>query len=305
VTPAVWRLPLPDGEQLELVVVEGRECTIGSPKAEAGRDIYLQFRQKCEGVNAEVQRTVNLKAFALVRHPLTQAQWRVVAALPRLERDISSTPGTYDTKGLWESYAQPSSLAVDSVSWNDCQEWLRRLNRWLVVHWKEQGGQGEARQLALPSESQWEAACRASSGTPFHFGDTLDSTWANYDGNYTYGPGRKGAYRQRPVPVGFFGLVNRWGLAELHGQLLEWCADQWHRDPRDGSTGDGSPLEGPDADLEGNQEQAYRLLRGGSWLVDPHYARAAFRNGTRPDDVSTLVGVRPGCFSPPGSLLGS
>jgi formylglycine-generating enzyme required for sulfatase activity len=305
VTPAVWRLPLPDGEQLELVVVEGRKCIIGSPKAEAGRDNYLQFRQKCEGVNAEVQRTVNLKAFALVRHPLTQAQWRVVAALPRLERDISSTPGTYDTKGLWESYAQPSSLAVDSVSWNDCQEWLRRLNRWLVVHWKEQGGQGEARQLALPSESQWEAACRASSGTPFHFGDTLDSTWANYDGNYTYGPGRKGAYRQRPVPVGFFGLVNRWGLAELHGQLLEWCADQWHRDPRDGSTGDGSPLEGPDADLEGNQEQAYRLLRGGSWIFSPRNARAAFRNGDHPDNVITLVGVRPGCFSPPGSLLGS
>ncbi|MCX5952022.1 MAG: SUMF1/EgtB/PvdO family nonheme iron enzyme [Cyanobacteria bacterium] len=304
VTPAVWRLPLPDGEQLELVVVEGRKCMIGSPKAEAGRDIYLQFRQKCEGVNAEVQRTVNLKAFALVRHPLTQAQWRVVAALPRLERDISSTPGTYDTKGLWESYAQPSSLAVDSVSWNDCQEWLRRLNRWLVVHWKEQGGQGEARQLALPSESQREAACRASSGTPFHFGDTLDSTWTNYDGNYTYGPGRKGAYRQRPVPVGFFGLVNRWGLAELHGQLLEWCADQWHRDPRDGSTGDGSPLEGPDADLEGNQEQAYRLLRGGSWIDDPRFARAAFRNCLLPDDVDSDIGVRPGCFSPPGSLLG-
>ena len=305
VTPAVWRLPLPGGEQLELVMVEGRECLIGSPKAEAGRDVYLQFRQKCEGVNAEVQRTVNLKAFALVRYPLTQAQWRVVAALPRLERDISSTPGTYDTKGLWESYAQPSSLAVDSVSWNDCQEWLRRLNRWLVVHWQEQGGQGEARQLALPSESQWEAACRAGSGTPFHFGDTLDSTWANYDGGYTYGAGRKGAYRQRPVPVGFFGLVNRWGLAELHGQLLEWCADQWHRDPRDGSTGDGSPLEGPDADLEGNQEQAYRLLRGGSWINVPRYARAAFRDGLHPDFVNSLVGVRPGCFSPPGSLLGS
>jgi formylglycine-generating enzyme required for sulfatase activity len=305
VTPAVWRLPLPDGEQLELVVVEGRECLIGSPKAEAGRDVYLQFRQKCEGVNAEVQRTVNLKAFDLVRHPLTQAQWRVVAALPRLERDISSTPGTYDTKGLWESYAQPSSLAVDSVSWNDCQEWLRRLNRWLVVHWQEQGGQGEARQLALPSESQWEAACRAGSGTPFHFGDTLDSTWANYDGGYTYGAGRKGAYRPRPVPVGFFGLVNRWGLAELHGQLLEWCADQWHRDPRDGSTGDGSPLEGPDADLEGNQEQAYRLLRGGSWADDPRNARAAFRSSYHPVYVDACVGVRPGCFSPPGSLLGS
>ena len=303
VTPAVWRLPLPDGEQLELVVVEGKECTIGSPKKEAGRDLYPQFRQKCEGVNVEVQRMVNLKAFALVRHPLTQAQWRAVAALPRLERDISSIPGTYEAKGLWESYAQPMGLAVDSVSWNDCQEWLRRLNRWLVVHWHKQGGQGEAPQLALPSESQWEAACRAGAGTPFHFGDTLDCTWANVDGNYTYGAGRKSVYRQRPVPVGFFGLVNRWGLAEMHGQLLEWCADQWHRDPLAGSTVDGSPLEDPDPGLQGNQEQAYRLLRGGSWIINPRYARAAFRYCNRPDGVDTGVCVRPGCFSPPGLFL--
>ena len=305
VTPAVWRLPLPDGEQLELVVVEGGEQVIGSPETEAGRDLYSQFRQKCEGVNVEIQRTVNLKAFALVRHPLTQAQWQTVAALPKEERDISPTPGTYEAKGLWESYAQPRGLAVDSLSWDDCQEWLRRLNRWLVEQWPKLGGQGEAPQLALPSESQWEAACRAGSGTPFHFGDTLDATWANVDGNYTYGPGRTGAFRQRPVPVGFFGLVNRWGLAELHGQLLEWCGDHWHRDPRAGSMADGSPVDELDPDLDGNQEQAYRLLRGGSWFVNPPVARAAFRGGDLPDVVGTGVGVRPGCFSPPGSLLGS
>ena len=310
VTPAVWKLPLPDwpGEapqQLELVVVEGKNYAIGSPETEEGRDVYLRFRQKCEGVNVEVQRTVNLKAFALVRHPLTQAQWRAVAALPRLERDISPSPGTYEAKGLWESYAQPGGLAVDSVSWDDCQEWLQRLNLWLKEQWPELSGQGEAPQLALPSESQWEAACRAGASTPFHFGATLDASWANYNAGYTYGTGRKGSYIQRPVPMGFFGLVNRWGLAEMHGQLLEWCADQWHRDPRYGSTGDGSPLDDPDPELEGNQEQAMRLLRGGSWIDSPRSARAAFRNGALPVSVLTLVGVRPGCFSPPGSLLGS
>ena len=304
-TPAVWRLPLPGGKQLELVVVKGGEYRIGSPKEEVGRDLYPQFRQKCEGVNVEEQRTVNLKAFALVRNPLSQAQWRAVAALPSLERDISQAPGTYEAKGLWESYAEPGGLAVDSVSWNDCQEWLQRLNLWLKEQWPELGGQGEAPQLALPSESQWEAACRAGDSTPFHFGDTLDASWANYDGNYTYGRGRKGAFRQRPVPLGFFGLVNRWGLAEMHGQLLEWCADQWHRDPVAGSAGDGSPVEGPDSELEGNQEQSYRLLRGGSWIDGPLNARAAFRISGRPGYVYTGVGVRPGCFSPPGSLLGS
>jgi formylglycine-generating enzyme required for sulfatase activity len=320
VTPEVWGLPLPGGEQLELVVVPRGEYVIGSPEAEDGRDVYPQFRQKCEGVNVEIQRRVALPPYALVRHPLTQAQWRVVAALPRLERDISSTPSTYEARGLWESYAQPSGLAVDSVSWNDCQEWLRRLNRWLVEKWLEQGGQGEAPQLALPSESQWEAACRAGSGTPFHFGDTLDSSWANYDGRYTYGTGRKGAYRQRPVPVGFFGLVNRWGLAEMHGQLQEWCADQWHRSPCGANQGkrrgwfggggtqqellDGSALEGADPGLaEVPQEQQMMLLRGGSWFFIPRNARAAFRYGDLPGTDSADVGVRPGCFSPPGLFL--
>ena len=244
------------------MVVPGGEYGIGSPESEEGRDLYTQFRQKCEGVNAEAERRVALKDWALVCHPLSQVQWRAVAALPQEERDISPTPGTYEAKGLWESYAQPSGLAVDSVSWYDCQEWLGRLNRWLKEQWQELGGQGEAPQLALPSESQWEAACRAGASIPFHFGDTLDTSWANYDGGYIYGPGRKGAYRQRPVPVGFFGLVNRWGLAELHGQLQEWCADQWHRSPIGANQGkrlglfgrrgtqqellDGSALEGSD-----------------------------------------------------------
>ena len=321
VTPAVWKLPLPGGEQLELVVVEGGQAEIGSPEGEEGRDLYPQFRQKCEGVNVEEQRTVNLKAFALVRNPLSQAQWRAVAALPSLERDISQAPGTYEAKGLWESYAEPGGLAVDSVSWNDCQEWLQRLNLWLKEQWPELGGQGEAPQLALPSESQWEAACRAGDSTPFHFGDTLDASWANYDASYTYGPGREGAYRQRPVPMGFFGLVNRWGLAEMHGQLLEWCADQWHRSPiredlgqRRGWFGgggrtqellDGRAVEGPDRGLAHvPQEQQMRLLRGGSWFGGPHDVRAAFRNSVLPDIVNPYVGVRPGCFSPPGSLLG-
>jgi len=308
VTPAVWGLPLPEwpGEapqQLELVVVPGGEYKIGSAEKEAGRDVYSQFRQKCEGVNVEAERKVSLKPYALVRHPLSQAQWRAVAALPRLERDLSLSPGTYDAKGLWESHAQPGGLAVDSVTWNDNQEWLKRLNGWLQEKWLAMGGIGEPPVFGLPSESQWEAACRAGCGTPFHFGDTLDVCWANYRGDYTYGLGREGSFRQRVVSIGACGLVNRWGLAEMHGQLFEWCADQWHRDPVAGSAGDGSPLEGPDLELEGNQEQAMRLLRGGSWISVPHLARAAMRYSNLPVRLGPSVGVRPGCFSPPGLFL--
>ena len=322
VKPAVWKLPLPGGEQLELVVVPGGEYGIGSPEGETGRDVYTGFLQKGEGVDVEAQRTVNLKDFALVRHPITQAQWRAVAMLPRLERDLNLTPGSYKPDDIWERFAQRGGLAVDSVSWLDCQEWLRRLNGWLVERWSELGGEVEAPQLALPSESQWEAACRAGASTPFHFGATLDASWANYDGGYTYGLGRKGAYRQRPLPVGFFGLVNRWGLGEMHGQLLEWCGDQWHRSPiredlgkRRGWFGgggttqellDGRALEGPDPGLaEVPSEQEMRLLRGGSWIYPQLLARAAFRDGNHPVGVDSFVGVRPGCFSPPGLLLSS
>ena len=302
----VWRLPLPGDEQLEMVVVPGGEYEIGSPENEAGRDVYTQFRQRCEGVNVEALRTVRLERFAMARFPISQAQWAAVAALPRIEREIAARPGTYEAKGLWERYAQPGGLAVDSVSWFDCGEWLARLNHWLAEHWAALEGTAAAPQLALPSESQWEVACRAESATPFHFGDTLDPGWANYDANYTYGRGRKGEYRQRPTGTGALAAVNRWGLAELHGQLLEWCGDRWHPDPvGPGWRQDGSAWEEPDAALEGLQDQDYRLLRGGSWINDPHSCRAAYRDGSLPGYgfVSAGIGVRPCCLLPPGSLL--
>jgi formylglycine-generating enzyme required for sulfatase activity len=314
VTPSVWRLPLPGGEQLELVMVPGGEYGIGSPEGEQGRDWYANQRDGCKDpqtqrpLNVEAERSVRLERFALVRHLITQAQWRAVAMLPQLERDLNPTPGSYKPDDLWERFAQPGALPVDSVSWFDCQEWLGRLNCWLLEQWSELGGQGDSPQLALPGEGQWEAACRAGVNTPFHFGDTLDASWANYDGGYTYGSGRKGAYRQRPLPVGFFGLVNRWGLAELHGQLFEWCGDQWHPDPTgEGWPSAGQPWEGVDPTLEalGTAQKEVRLLRGGSWFNDPHDCRAADRNGNLPAFVYSDFGVRPCCLLPPGFLLGS
>ncbi len=124
---------------------------------------------------------------------------------------------------------------MDSVNLYQSREWLQRLNRWF----KEQGlgGSGEAPQLALPSENQWEGACRAGAATQFHFGDTLDGGWARYDATSTFGLGRKGAKAKQPWLNGSSGLVNRWGLAELHGQLFEWCEDGWHPNP----VGEGHP----------------------------------------------------------------
>jgi formylglycine-generating enzyme required for sulfatase activity len=315
----VWQLPLPAGEQLELVLVPAGEYIIGSPRAEAGRYVYRQFRQKCEGVDVEALRPVRLKQFALLRMPISQGQWEAVAAG---ERRLEAAPGKASPESLWDRHGQPGELAVDSVSWYHSKEWLQRLNHWLNKNWLAQCGSGEVPQLELPSESQWEVACRgdAKPPTPFHFGTTLDASWARYDASYTYGRGRKGAKFKQPWTNGSSGLVNRWGLAELHGQLFEWCGDLWNRDPRpplqrprglfggkrnaEAAPMAGAALEHPDPDLLQSIEQSNRLLRGGSWFNDPRDVRAAFRNGDVPVTPGADVGLRPCCPSPPGSLLG-
>jgi formylglycine-generating enzyme required for sulfatase activity len=305
----VWRLPLPVGEQLELVMVSAGTYTIGSPQQEMGRDAYTQVFMKCEGVDVEARWQVELPGFVLLRQPISQAQWRAVAEATEApgQEPLKAAPGTFRPEGLWEQHGQLGALPVDSVSWNVCRRWPGRLNDWLQREWVGWGGQGEAPQLALPSESQWEAACRAGAATPFHFGATLDKRWARYDATYTYGLGRRGEYAQRPAPIGFSGLVNRWGLADLHGQLREWCADQWHRDPVALARGDGSALEGPDPGLSDvPRERENRLLRGGSWVGEPLSCRAAYRSSNTPVNGNPSVGFRPCCCpSPPGSLLGS
>jgi formylglycine-generating enzyme required for sulfatase activity len=312
----VWKLPLPEGEQLELVMVPAGVYRIGSPEQEIGRTVYSKFRSKCDPdeVEVEARRTLQLRAFALVRHPISQAQWRALVEWLAADKrgNLKPGPGTFRSEDLWECHGQPGGLPVDSVSWNASQEWLRALNGWLADQWPSwvednPAMAAEPPRLDLPSESQWEAACCADTDnpTPFHFGATLDASWARYNSSDTSGKGRRGEPGQRPVPIGFFGLVNRHGLAELHGQLSEWCGDQWHRDPVAAAPADGAAIEGPDPGLAGDKEQRYRLLRGGSWINHPHSARAAFRNSYDPDIVITDVGLRPCCSSLPGSPIGA
>ncbi len=186
---------------------------------------------------------------------------------------------------------------MESVSWHDAQEWIWRLNCWLRWLAEQESARWEASPppvLHLPSESAWEVACRALSTTPFHFGDTIDAAWANYDGNpeYVYPGGRAGGYLQRPSPVGAYGLVNDWGLADLHGNVWEWCADVWHPSPL-GAPQDGSPLVQPGKGLLEN-----RLLRGGSCYHGPLRCRSAYRNSGRPVGLYDRVGFRFCCLPP-------
>ena len=161
---------------------------------------------------------------------------------------------------------------VENVSWNHCQDFLQRLNQRLP-----------GLDLALPSEAQWEYACRAGTTTPFNFGANITPEQVNYNGDYPYAGGEKGLYRGEIVPVASL-PANPWGLYEMHGNVLEWCQDHWHHDYRRAPT-DGSAWESRKAG-------AGRVLRGGSWDLSARRVRSACRDRFGPDDRDVTFGFR-------------
>jgi formylglycine-generating enzyme required for sulfatase activity len=288
----VWQLPLPGGLPLELVKIPGGAYTIGSPPKEVGRKAYGHRLEAAE-VNVEEQREVTVPSFGMARYPITQAQWQTLAA-PEHQRDGGHV------LMLDPSQHKGNDLPVDSVSWEDAREWIKRLNCWisgLDLQQAASWGAGSPPVLELPSESAWEVACRAGrpTPTPFHFGDTIDTAWANCDGNpqFAYPGGRAGGYLQRPSEVGAYGLVNAWGLADLHGTVWEWCADVWQSSPLGGPQ-DGTPRVQMTEGLLEN-----RLLRGGSWFDVPLSCRSAFRFSDHQGILHGNIGFRVCCL-PPG-----
>ena len=249
---------LAEGIALKLVQIPAGELQMGSPADE-------KERFEDEGP----QHLVRLQSFFLGQTPVTQAQWKVVAGWPKLDVDLNPDPSSF--KG--------ANRPVERVSWKEAVEFCRRLS------------QRRQWEYTLPSEAQWEYACRAGTTTPFAFGETISSELANYDGNYTYGTGPKGSYREETTDVGSF-PANAWGLYDMHGNVWEWCLDQWHDNYQ------GAPADGRARVVDGSKETG-RLLRGGSWIDIPGDCRSAFRNRGRPDDRDDDVGFRL-CVFPPG-----
>ncbi|MEM9212828.1 MAG: SUMF1/EgtB/PvdO family nonheme iron enzyme [Cyanobacteria bacterium P01_F01_bin.150] len=171
-----------------------------------------------------------------------------------------------------------SDRPVEQVSWDDAIAFLEGLNKLSPL------GQN----YRLPSEAEWEYACRAGTTTPFHFGPTLTTAIANYDANYTYGNGPEGEYRKKTMPVGSF-PPNAFGLYDMHGNVWEWCEDRWH-DNYDNAPKDGSAWT--------TGESTRRLLRGGSWVNYPWYCRSANRNRNDAVDWDDVIGFRLVCSSP-------
>jgi formylglycine-generating enzyme required for sulfatase activity len=246
----------------ELVVIPAGSFLMGSPADETER-------MESEGPQHRV--TIGHR-FGLGRYPLTVGQYGkfVEATGRRHEGGLHVWTGKdwkMDAGKSWRDpgFAQEDRHPVVGVSWRDAIAYCE----WLT---KETG-----QRYRLPSEAEWEYACRAGTETPFSFGATITTDQANYDGNYTYGAGRKGSYRERTTEVGTF-PANPWGLYDLHGNVWEWVEDVWH-DTYQGAPADGSAW----TDGKGKESSRARVLRGGSWGGNPRFLRSARRYGDGPD----------------------
>ncbi|MBW4492825.1 MAG: SUMF1/EgtB/PvdO family nonheme iron enzyme [Oscillatoria princeps RMCB-10] len=238
------------GLMLEMVSIPGGTFGMGSPNSEKER--YDR---------ESPQHWVTVQPFFMGKYAVTQAQWKVVAALPKVNLDLNPDPSRF--KG--------ANRPVENVSWDDAMEFCARLS-------KKTG-----RDYRLPSEAEWEYACRAGTTTPFHFGETFTTDLANYNGNYTYASGPKGKYRQETTPVGSF-PPNAFGLYDMHGNVWEWCADPWHDNYA------GAPSDGSVWNSGGNKDR--RMRRGGSWVGDPRHCPAANRDGYEPEIRNGYIGFR-------------
>lgn len=259
--------PLNETTHLDMMQIPGGIFQIGSPPDEL--DNYL---------NEQPQRKVTVPSFFMARTPITQSQWCAVAAYPEVESNLNPEL----------SYFKGDNRPVEQVSWDDAAEFCRRLS------------QHTDRTYRLPSEAEWEYACRAGTTTPFHFGETLSDELANYhaqdqeiDGilyRGIYGHGILGQYREETTEVGQF-PANSFGLHDLHGNVWEWCEDDWH-DSYKGAPNDGTPWLNPD------RTETNRLLRGGSWFNFPRFCRSAYRYNSARDIHDSGVGFRVCCVPP-------
>jgi sulfatase modifying factor 1 len=209
-------------------------------------------REEKQRSDYECQHPVPLtKGFYMGVYTVTQEQWQAV---------MGNNPSLFKC----------ATLPVEQVSWEDCQTFCAKMQAM------------EHKAFRLPFESEWEYCCRAGTTTRFYFGDMIATDQANFNGQLD-AHGRQGVYREKTTPAGNF-PANAWGLADMHGNVWQWCQD-WYGDypqfavvdPQGPSTGD------------------FRVLRGGSWSATPDLCRAASRTGSTPDHRSVIVGFRV-CF---------
>jgi len=199
---------------------------------------------------------VTLDGFWLGKYEITQEQWRAV---------MGNNPSSF----------VGSKNPVDQVTWDQSNEFCHKLS--------EKTG----RTITLPTEAQWEYACRAGTQTVFHTGDNISTSEANFHGHYPYGNGVPGEYREKTLPVGSF-LPNSFGLYDMHGNVWEWCMDRYQPEYY------GKP-EASEKNPANISSGAMCVLRGGSWQSAPRLCRSAVRHYIHPDQTNNMVGFRVVC----------
>ncbi|MFM8307052.1 MAG: formylglycine-generating enzyme family protein [Microcystis aeruginosa] len=266
---------------LDMMLIPSGSFQMGTPDQEIERlckEYDLDYFQR-----ESPQHIVNISAFFMGRYPITQAQWRAIAATAKIDIDLKLEPShfkePYQEQDRW-------TRPVEQVNWEQAREFCKRLSR------------ETKREYRLPSEAEWEYACRAGTTTAFHFGETITTDLANYSGTDwerdkkvypgNYGRGPKGIYRKQTTPVGYFKVANAFGLYDMHGNVWEWCEDDYHPNYQGAAT-DGS------AWISKNKSTT-KVLRGGSWFNPPDSCRSAFRVGSRSRDfISYGCGFRVVC----------
>ncbi|MBF2020901.1 MAG: formylglycine-generating enzyme family protein [Hydrococcus sp. C42_A2020_068] len=241
---------LGNGVVLEMVAIPAGIYAMGSPDDEIER--YD---------NERPQHWVAIEPFFMSKYPITQAQWQAVATLDPVELPLIPNPSKF--KG--------ADRPVEKVSWYEAVEFCRRLSKLYSKNYR------------LPTEAEWEYACRAGTITPFHFGKRLPQHLAN-----THGSQLRSKKVEGTTPVGAFGVANAFGLYDMHGNVYEWCLDLWH-DDYEGAPADGS------AWLIAEDREGLRVIRGGFWLSHPKHCCSAYRDCCEPDSRSSVVGLRVVC----------
>ncbi|HKV38556.1 MAG TPA: bifunctional serine/threonine-protein kinase/formylglycine-generating enzyme family protein [Blastocatellia bacterium] len=240
------------GVTMEMVSIPEGKFAMGAPDAD--KNLYP---------DETPQHQVSIRPFYIGRTEVTLGQWAAVAKMPKVNRELDPDTSTFKSD---------PKLPVQHVTWLDAEEFCERLSR--------ETGQ----RYRLPSEAEWEYACRAGTVTPFYFGDTITSELVNYDARYPYGEGPQGVARKEPLPTGNLGSPNEFGLYDMHGNQSEWCLDGWHPNYI------GAPTDG--SEWKAGADQNFRVIRGGSWADGGVGCRSAARNKYGPEIKVSFVGFR-------------
>lgn len=233
------------GVNLEMVEIPGGSFPMGALASEIG-----------SRENERPVHQVNVSSFFMSKFPITQAQW--LAIIPTLPQMGNKFYG--------------SELPVVNVWLEKALEFCRRLKELTNLPFR------------LPSEAEWEYACRAGTTTPFSFGQSITTDFANFNGQLPYNNSSSGIFKQQTTPIGYFPFANGFGLFDMHGNVWEWCADIWHEDYT------GAPSDNRAWLTSG--DHSYCVQRGGSWLDGANRCRSAYRVGDVAHNTDNIVGLR-------------